>query len=212
MNRFVKLRGPYSFVFICYRDLEPVKSLRQQFMTFQQGNLILHGICNCENCPNQLMDMNRVVYPVPFVSPDERVLIQAAVWSPRSNALVYCRQNDIYYIPDVTIDQTERLTSDGSFNAISNGIPDWTYRGKSNKLEPKCAYEVITFFLGISDCLLSSRQKCPTNQHSGSRKLGIDCRTLRSTIPLCPNSDFQSIANQIHLNYILSKLSFATQR
>lgn len=150
MNRFVKLRGPYSFVFICYRDLEPVKSLRQQFMTFQQGNLILHGICNCENCPNQLMDMNRVVYPVPFVSPDERVLIQAAVWSPRSNALVYCRQNDIYYIPDVTIDQTERLTSDGSFNAISNGIPDWTYRGKSNKLEPKCAYEVITFFFWVS--------------------------------------------------------------
>lgn len=75
------------------------------------------------------MYSNRIVYPVPFVSPDERVTIQAAIWSPRNNALVYCRQNDIYYIPDVTIDQTERLTSDGSFNAISNGIPDWTYRG-----------------------------------------------------------------------------------
>lgn len=73
----------------------------------------------------------RVVYPIPFVSPDERVLIQSAIWSPSGNGLVYCRQNDIYYIADVTVDQTERLTSDGSFNGVSNGVPDWTYRGKS---------------------------------------------------------------------------------
>lgn len=76
-----------------------------------------------------------IVYPIPFASPDERVPIQAAMWSPgqRSGALVYCHQNDIYYIPDVTIDQTERITSDGSFNGISNGIPDWTYRAMSKQ-------------------------------------------------------------------------------
>lgn len=112
------------------RDLEQVKSLRPQFTTWQQGKVDLcPRYIHLNNVFNQLMYSNRIVYPVPFVSPDERVTIQAAIWSPRNNALVYCRQNDIYYIPDVTIDQTERLTSDGSFNAISNGIPDWTYRG-----------------------------------------------------------------------------------
>nr|CAH0102070.1 unnamed protein product [Daphnia galeata] len=76
-----------------------------------------------------------IVYPIPFASPDENVPIQAVMWSPsaRSGALVYCHQNDIYYIPDITIDQTERITSDGSFNGISNGVPDWTYRAMSKQ-------------------------------------------------------------------------------
>lgn len=72
-----------------------------------------------------------MVYPVPNAAPDERLPVQAIMWSPapRNNALVYCRQNDIYYVPDITLDQTIRLTFDGSFNAIYNGVPDWTYRG-----------------------------------------------------------------------------------
>ncbi|XP_046645659.1 prolyl endopeptidase FAP-like isoform X1 [Daphnia pulicaria] len=76
-----------------------------------------------------------IVYPIPSASPDERVPIQAVMWSPspRNGALVYCHQNDIYYIPDITIDQTERITSDGSFNSISNGVPDWTYRAMAKQ-------------------------------------------------------------------------------
>ena len=83
------------------------------------------------NLMSHSFNTNRIVYPIPFASPDERVPIQAVMWSPspRNGALVYCHQNDIYYIPDITIDQTERITSDGSFNSISNGVPDWTYRG-----------------------------------------------------------------------------------
>ena len=90
------------------------------------------------------LHINRIVYPIPFASPDERLPVQAAMWSPgpRSSALVYCRQNDIYYIPDVTVDQTERLTSDGSFNGISNGIPDWTYRGKHIISKPLCTTQI----------------------------------------------------------------------
>ena len=86
-----------------------------------------------------LNGQNRIVYPIPFASPDESVPIQAVMWSPsaRSGALVYCHQNDIYYIPDITIDQTERITSDGSFNGISNGVPDWTYRGKCHLFRVK---------------------------------------------------------------------------
>lgn len=70
-----------------------------------------------------------VVYPVPFASPDVHITVQAAVWSPRSNALAYVAQNDIFYLPDVTDTEAERLTTNGAFNAIYNGIADWTYQG-----------------------------------------------------------------------------------
>ena len=70
------------------------------------------------------------MYPIPFTSPDERLSVQAAMWGPQGSALVYVYQNDIYYVADVTVDQTEQLTSDGSFNSITNGIPGWTYRGE----------------------------------------------------------------------------------
>lgn len=73
------------------------------------------------------------MYPIPFTSPDERLRVQAAMWSPRNSAVVYVLENDIYYVSDVTIDQAERLTFDGSFNSIYNGIPDWTYRGMLSK-------------------------------------------------------------------------------
>lgn len=91
-----------------------------------------------------------MVYPVPFASPDELLPVQAIMWSPapRNNALVYCRQNDIYYIPDITLDQTVRLTFDGSFNGIYNGIPDWTYRGVLYQLNLSLRL-VITFHLFI---------------------------------------------------------------
>jgi len=69
-----------------------------------------------------------VVYPVPFASPDERITVQAAVWSPRSNALAYVSQNDVYFLSDVTDGQAKRLTTNGAFNAIYNGIADWTYQ------------------------------------------------------------------------------------
>ena len=70
-----------------------------------------------------------MAYPVPYYSPDQPIRVQAALWHPKENALVYVRQNDIFYIADVTVDQSERLTTDGSFNEIYNGIPDWTYQG-----------------------------------------------------------------------------------
>ena len=79
--------------------------------------------------------MGRTVYPIPFTSPDERLRVQAAMWSPRNSAVAYVLDNDIYYVSDVTVDQAERLTSDGSFNSIYNGIPDWTYRGTLFKNE-----------------------------------------------------------------------------
>lgn len=79
----------------------------------------------------------RTVYPIPFASPDERLRVQAAIWSPMSNALVYVYQNDIYYVADVTMDQAEQLTTDGSYNSIFNGIPDWTYRGKPFEIAHK---------------------------------------------------------------------------
>jgi hypothetical protein len=70
-----------------------------------------------------------VVYSVPYYSPDQPIRVQAALWHPKKNALVYVRQNDIFYIADITVDQSERLTIDGTFNEIFNGIPDWTYQG-----------------------------------------------------------------------------------
>ena len=70
-----------------------------------------------------------MVYPIPFTNPDERVPVQAVIWSPQSSALAYVHQNDIYFMSDITKGQTVRLTSDGAFNVIYNGIADWTYKG-----------------------------------------------------------------------------------
>jgi len=69
-----------------------------------------------------------VVYPVPLTPPDERILVQACKWSPRGSSLVYVYQNDLYLVSDVTNGQSRRLTIDGAFNLIYNGIPDWTYQ------------------------------------------------------------------------------------
>ena len=80
---------------------------------------------------NQIINerISSVVYPVPFASPDERISVQAAVWSPRSNALAYVAQNDIYFLSNVTDGHAKRLTTNGAFNTIYNGIADWTYQG-----------------------------------------------------------------------------------
>ena len=72
-----------------------------------------------------------MVYPVPLTPPDERIMVQACKWSPRGSSLVYVYQNDLYLVSDVTNGQSRRLTNDGAFNLIYNGIPDWTYQGKN---------------------------------------------------------------------------------
>ena len=49
---------------------------------------------------------------------------QVATWSPDSRHIAFVKDNNVY----ITDGETERqITSDGKFNEIINGIPDWVY-------------------------------------------------------------------------------------
>nr|XP_003707763.1 PREDICTED: venom dipeptidyl peptidase 4 isoform X1 [Megachile rotundata] len=60
------------------------------------------------------------------ISNGDRLLL--AKWSPAKNALVYVRENDIYYKDfSDTNSQERRLTHTGKPGVVFNGIPDWVY-------------------------------------------------------------------------------------
>ena len=43
------------------------------------------------------------------------------------------QENNIYYLPDVEVDEYIEITSDGEIDQIYNGIPDWLYEGNTSK-------------------------------------------------------------------------------
>ncbi|XP_076368716.1 A-type potassium channel modulatory protein DPP6-like isoform X2 [Tachypleus tridentatus] len=49
-----------------------------------------------------------------------------AGWGPANNQLVFVKNNDIYYVPNVGADWI-RITNDGKEGEIYNGIADWVY-------------------------------------------------------------------------------------
>ncbi|XP_022237849.1 prolyl endopeptidase FAP-like [Limulus polyphemus] len=55
---------------------------------------------------------------------DEELLY--AGWGPVNNQLVFVKNNNIYYVPNVGADWIQ-ITNDGKEGEIYNGIPDWVY-------------------------------------------------------------------------------------
>ena len=55
--------------------------------------------------------------------------LQMALWSPVGHALAVVKENDLYYLEDITA-QPERLTNSGVQGLIFNGIADWLYEGQ----------------------------------------------------------------------------------
>ena len=55
--------------------------------------------------------------------------LQMALWSPVGHALAVVKDNDLYYLEDITA-QPERLTRTGVQGLIFNGIADWLYEGQ----------------------------------------------------------------------------------
>ncbi|CAK8673111.1 unnamed protein product [Clavelina lepadiformis] len=55
--------------------------------------------------------------------------VQYITWSPTGHGVTWVRNNDLYYIDDVSKYPTGmvRITHDGSKNQILNGLPDWVY-------------------------------------------------------------------------------------
>lgn len=51
---------------------------------------------------------------------------QVATFSPDGTKVAYVRDNNLYWY-DVATAKTTQITSDGRFNYILNGIPDWVY-------------------------------------------------------------------------------------
>ena len=58
--------------------------------------------------------------------------VQYITWSPTGHGVTWVRNNDLYYIDDVSKYPTGmvRITHDGSKNQILNGLPDWVYEGR----------------------------------------------------------------------------------
>ena len=59
--------------------------------------------------------------------------LQMARWSPSGHALAVVRDNDLYYLPDISA-RPERLTNSGRPGLIFNGIADWLYEGKDETI------------------------------------------------------------------------------
>ena len=51
---------------------------------------------------------------------------QAATFSPDASRVAFVRNNDLYVV-DLASGNERRVTTDGCFNRIINGIPDWVY-------------------------------------------------------------------------------------
>ena len=56
--------------------------------------------------------------------------LQMASWSPSGHALAVVRDNDLYYLSDISA-PPERLTNSGRKGLIFNGIADWLYEGET---------------------------------------------------------------------------------
>lgn len=60
----------------------------------------------------------------------EKGKVQQAVFSPDASKVAYVRANDLYYF-DLSQQQEFRITTDGKFTEIINGLPDWVYEEES---------------------------------------------------------------------------------
>ncbi|XP_034934341.1 venom dipeptidyl peptidase 4 isoform X2 [Chelonus insularis] len=63
--------------------------------------------------------------------------LQLATWASKGNDLVFVHFNDIYYRPEAEKSLDYRITTNGVFRTIYNGVPDWVYEEEvfnSNKV------------------------------------------------------------------------------
>jgi dipeptidyl-peptidase-4 len=57
-------------------------------------------------------------------------MLQLVRLAPVGNALVYVKDNDIYYRSSSSLDaDEEQVTYDGEPGIFYNGVPDWVYEG-----------------------------------------------------------------------------------
>ena len=53
--------------------------------------------------------------------------LQAVQWA--GDGVVFVRNNDIYYKPDLAVSTVRRVTDTGIVGVVYNGATDWLYRG-----------------------------------------------------------------------------------
>lgn len=62
--------------------------------------------------------------------------VSICILSPTGDSLSYVKANNVYYRPNLVVDEEVRLTEDGVPGVIYNGVPDWVYEGnRSLKLD-----------------------------------------------------------------------------
>ncbi|XP_074657639.1 inactive dipeptidyl peptidase 10-like isoform X2 [Tubulanus polymorphus] len=91
------------------------------------------------------------ITPVPGDEIGDPVALQHASWVPKSNKLLYIRDNDIYYHRD-PYTTPNRITTTGVKGTVYNGIPDWLYEeeildsGKAFWWSPQGTYLCYAMF------------------------------------------------------------------
>ncbi|XP_023289115.1 venom dipeptidyl peptidase 4 [Orussus abietinus] len=71
--------------------------------------------------------------------PNDTITLQLAVWAPKGNALVYVKQNNIFYRPEAEVPLDYQITTTGVFGTIYNGVPDWVYEVKIEEVSGDAA-------------------------------------------------------------------------
>lgn len=62
--------------------------------------------------------------------------VSICILSPTGGSLAYVKANNVFYRPNLVVDDEVHLTEDGVPGVIYNGVPDWVYEGI-------CSIEII---------------------------------------------------------------------
>jgi len=87
-----------------------------------------------------------------ILGPNRTDLLQWIWWSTVGHAAVAVLNNDLYFIPDISKSHlnSKRLTFDGLFNTIYNGVTDRIYKGETIfKLSKKRFLSSLTNFFTL---------------------------------------------------------------
>ncbi|MCW3785710.1 S9 family peptidase [Plebeiibacterium sediminum] len=113
-------------------NLEDIKDCPIDYIQgyeFNSTNTRILVYTNRENIYRRTYKANYYIYDIKRkeIKPlSEEGKQQAAIFSPDGNMVAFVKDNDVY-IHKILFGTEARVTNDGEFNKIINGVPDWVY-------------------------------------------------------------------------------------
>lgn len=105
----------------------PIKNIQGYSLNTNETKILLYT--NRESIYRRSFKANYYIYDVKRkeVKPlSEDSKQQAATFSPDGNMIAFVKDNDIY-VYKINFETETRVTKDGEYNKVINGIPDWVY-------------------------------------------------------------------------------------